>query len=157
MQLGSTRGFTLIEMMVVIAIAAILAVMGIASLGVNTDKSRFMAERVKMQDLLLRARSMARNRAECISVQVNGLNVEIKAHPTVAGACTPPLAPPVFTAPVVTFIEDVVIDDLSTGNPLIFNSRGGTDYTNPTTTVLHYKAFQSTFTIYPAIGQVRFQ
>ena len=147
----------MVEMVAVVAILLILAGMASVTFVGQTDQSVFANEKTKMLDLLRQARTIARDRVECVSVNFVDTTAQMRTHAAVGGGCTPPLGPTVYAGQPVEFATGVTISNFSSGMPLIFNTRGGLDSADPATATLTYKSFNATFTIYPAIGQVRVQ
>lgn len=169
------RGFTFLEMMAVIAIAAIMTTMAGFSFNAITTKSTLQNEQTKVLQALLDARNIASRSQKCVTVNVNTNTPIILVTPYVIQPdngvrpidCTPPDPTSGRTA-----LNDATIEtDLSPGfslsqfqsasgntDNLIFQTDGGLLDRNVNSLIISDKnGNQSTMQIFPAIGQVRVQ
>lgn len=157
----SRAGFTLIEMIVIIAIIFAVAGGSFFSLNQPTSKSFYLTERSKMMDTLLRARGLASSRHECVVVTFDERSVKVESFtPDWGAACAGPFTNgPKVTLGPFEFPEGYVVGKPSNGSDkVIFRPSGGLNSNQVVTLEFSDgKHEKSLFRIYPAIGQIRVQ
>lgn len=136
-------GFTLIEVVVAVAISLILIGMGASNIGGILQATRERNDVNDLQEYLLEARSLARNQASAVTVLIKEHTLFVEAEPEVLRSYT-----------LGAHLEDVKIH--TSEGTLTFNARGGTTEAGPVTvSAATDGGKQHVFTIYPAIGSIR--
>lgn len=79
------RGVTLIEIMVVVAIAGVMATIAVVSMDGTTIRANRQGDVILVEDALKRARNLARNARRCVQVEPAGDIVRT----TMFDTCTP--------------------------------------------------------------------
>jgi prepilin-type N-terminal cleavage/methylation domain-containing protein len=155
---NSARGFSLLELLTVVAIVGIMAALAVPSMTGWLGKSSFSDQKAVLYDTLTRARNMANSRDECVKVTIDGSTMHIT--PYAQGAqpnCADPLGAATIAIPDVTLPTGYTIENFSTGSAsIVFNTTGGL---REATTISIYMSDttgnRQGFTIYPALGQIR--
>lgn len=157
---GHQSGFTLTEIMVVLAIIGLATAMGAATFLRPKEEILFKQDLAQLQDALLSARNAAFTRGQCAFVTVqNAQNIEVKTY-TKAEPCAGPLPTPDLDLKYK--FANSRLSQITTlagaGSVLIFNPRGGTTVPQPVMIKLSTSLAggrTQRLVIYPAIGQVR--
>jgi prepilin-type N-terminal cleavage/methylation domain-containing protein len=152
------QGFSLLEVLTVVAIIGIVATMATASFTGWLDKSTFADQKANLYDLLTRARNMANSRDECVKLTIDGQLIHVVSYAQGIGAnCADPLGAQTFALQDGGVKAGYTIEPFSTGsNTIVFNTTGGLRETAPVTIYVHdAKGLRQGFTIYPALGQIR--
>jgi prepilin-type N-terminal cleavage/methylation domain-containing protein len=160
------RGFTLLEMLVAIAIVGTVIAMAISpSQPILVDKSRFMGDEAQLRGVLQQARNIARNRQECVQLNITGNVLSVTGYSNLNTPC-PAVGSPSYSAEnqdpasvsTSVFNPAVTLTPFSNGgaviNPLIFNTQGGTDSGNFVTMTISRSIYTSTYKVMPLIGQI---
>lgn len=150
------KGLSLLEVMMVLAITGALSAMG-AAIFYNRTQARmsFHQEVDNLQSILNTARNAAMNLNQCTRItRIDSRTMRVTSY-ALPFPCTPPLPAPSMTAEQV-FGPNTTISEFNTGTTLTFRPGGGTTLTQPATITLDNQDNRATFTIYPAIGQIRY-
>ena len=150
------RGFSLIEAMIVVAIAGIVAAMTLPRISSGVRRERSRAEAVKVADTITRARNRARVQVCRVQVTIGAASVALgpdPADPTVA-CRTMPSETVALDAKLVT-LSPFQIGGTAT-NPLVFNGDGGVAAASRARMAIALAdASPRVIEVWPAIGTVR--
>jgi prepilin-type N-terminal cleavage/methylation domain-containing protein len=120
----SRRGFTLTEMMVVVAILGLLAVVGISSMARQNDARAVRGAAAELQDIMqqLRARAVTTNRAVVLTVVAggNGSPSNLSWTESTSNLCAGATA---ALTPAGTLVMDAVNPNSATRNTAIMRVR----------------------------------
>ncbi|MEW5852167.1 MAG: type II secretion system protein [Myxococcota bacterium] len=148
------RGFTLVELVIVVALVGILTAIGGPSMSRAMGKQRGLMERSRVENALVAARTLAGKSEYCVKVDIDtaAKKLTTTVHATCGG---PALSSPAL--PAVSLSSDIsTITQFNTGNPLEFNGSRGTTAGGPATmTVTLVSGEQYMIRVMPAIGSVR--
>jgi prepilin-type N-terminal cleavage/methylation domain-containing protein len=152
--MGNVNGFSILEMMIVVAIAASMTLFAMFGIGGLTNRLDVQNESIRFRDALLSARNVALVSGQCVTVTTAPQQVTVQTFaptPNCAGlgAAT--------STKIINLAAFVTLAAFDTGNPLVFNTNGGTIYNRPSSTTLNGPNRGYRFFVYPAIGQVRYQ
>lgn len=155
----NSKGFTLIEIMMVVAIVGVLSAIAVPNYGRWVKSQNFKNDKNSVYEALMRARLMASSRKECVKVEVvtaNQLTVTSVAADA-AFTCADPLsATALVTLPVFELAATTTLSQFSSGAAtLVFRPTGGTREAGPVTLTATSPDGAGEWTIYPAIGQIR--
>lgn len=158
------KGFSLIELVVVVGLAGVLIMMSSAPSFLMSGKSTFESANVELRDALQQARNFARTKQQCVVVQINPTSLVVTGYTTysLTPPCNSGLANPdpnsSFTS---TFSNGVTLTNFigqTAGNPVInpmaFNPQGGTDYGYNLAMTTNLGTLSTTFTVLPLLGQI---
>ena len=161
---STPRGFTLIEMMVTIAIAGVLAALATAGYAKAIDQEKVKTEAVAVRSALLEARNTARTTLNCVRVDVAAQSITITQILSCTGLDIDGLGTPAGTdaaTTTYTFAPKITLQPLSgaaTGSTFFFfNPKGGLPYETPV--ILDVKSTAENRVIYryrisPGVGDV---
>lgn len=157
---NSQAGYTLIEIMMVVAIAGLLAIMSGVAFSTSTDRYNFLNERAKFFQALSRARTVAMTRQECVQLTLGANRIVTTRTFAPVGSdrvCTGALGAPVVTLSEFRFPATIQFGAFSEGDDtLTFNASGGLDSVDVVTFMLSdVRGNSAQFRIFPAIGQIR--
>ena len=151
--------------MIVVGIIGLLAAMAVPNLSAMIKVKDFENDKSTVREALMRARTMATARKECVKVTVStSTEVDVVAHVADLGEqCPEPLGLATQTLPPFTVSATSTLEqfyDGKTNSPdLVFFPTGGlrsaTKVTVSMTTTAKVLNPKVTYTVYPAIGQIR--
>lgn len=142
-------GFTLIELMIVVAIVGIAAGVGLPNLSKSVYRSRCRAEALRVAHTISIARNTARAHHHCVDLSVSGLSIAITEWDNNSGACS-------GLSQVTNYNFAGQYVETLPSSTLTFNARGGTTLTGPWSFVVTSRAqHKISVQVYPAIGNVR--
>lgn len=146
------RGFTLIELVVVIAIVGIMTSLAVANVGPLQRKRKAAAEARQVSDFVIQARDLARaSRCPYLVTVTTGTRTIVISPKAGCTAATLPTRSAQFDAKLVSFTT------FSGSNPLEFNKDGGLQLgTTSTMTITALGVENYVLQILPAIGDMRF-
>lgn len=164
----SAKGFTLIELMVVVAITGLIAAMVVPSLPSFFNQAMLREEREKVVEFLRDARNQARTRQQCTEVEIaSGSNTMTR---TVYESCpnlktalrnhnaVVPASPVAGSTRTITLSPKVQISNFNTGPSLIFVPPSG-GLTAAVSSTLNLTRLSDgkvvEFEVFPAIGTIR--
>lgn len=154
--LRRSRGFSLIEMMIVVALIGIMSALVVPNISQRVADSEAEAEMLAVRDGLVRMRNLSRTNAACVRVTINANS--FVGTPFLE--CDP--LGNEQTADVVTV--EIDSDHVTLGSfggalatpPFVFQRTGGHDLDGTVTfTATYATGGTRTFNIYPATGFVR--
>lgn len=156
-----SRGFTLVEMLLTVAVLAIISLLAIPSIGKTSDDQLRSAAKILIADLeyaQMQSTGDAVNAAVLVfNADGTGYSIALASDPTT------PVTNPITKAPYAeTFgsgrlitCPNVMISGMSVGGDeqLGFDSHGGLDQTTAATVTLSCQGRQLTITIQPYTGE----
>src|SRR4051812_793831 len=101
------KGFSLIEMMVVVGISAILTVMVGVQMGGFTNRLTVQEQSIRFRDVLWHARNLALVSGQCVTVSIVGQDVTVISY-ALTPNCVAPFGAPTSTT-ITTFPSDFVL------------------------------------------------
>lgn len=164
--ISDEKGFSLAELMIIVAIIGIALTMSYSGIVSQGDKFKFENEVLKVRAVLLSARNRALVSGECVRATVDPINKTITVNRyRPSNKCL--LGEPSYhlgQSDQVTLHSNVQVTeiDIPTGihshlvNQVVFSPQGGTFYSRPVITTLKNTITSRTQSVhvYPAIGQV---
>ncbi|MGZ3721669.1 MAG: prepilin-type N-terminal cleavage/methylation domain-containing protein [Bdellovibrionales bacterium] len=151
----NNKGFTIIELLAAVGILMILLLLATyTSTDITQTSLLFRQDVTLLQGILMTGRNAAMSKNECSIVSIVGGNtVQVNTYPMPA-PCTGAFPPTDFQVSQ-TFRAGTTVSQFSVGPTLAFKPGGGTTAASPVTLTITSGPRTNTFTIYPAIGQVR--
>lgn len=155
-------GFTIMELMIVVAIVGVMVSLSVATLTQPRDEMQFKQDVASLQDALLSARNAAFTRGQCAYVTMpTPTTIQVVTY-TLAFPCTPPFpaADLTLTTPFTHASLSGFTDATGAMGGLMFHPRGGTTSNGPANITLTANMADhrtARLVVYPAIGQVRLE
>jgi|GEM_PF-6199089 len=153
----NARGFSLIEIMMVVAIMGVIATMAAGSFTSWLKRETFADQKATLYEMLTRARNMANSRDECAKVTVTSQSISVQGYQQGTGAnCADPMGNPTINFQG-TIKTGYTLENFDNGSDfIVFNSTGG--LREGTVVKIFMKdpsGVRQGFQIYPALGQIR--
>jgi prepilin-type N-terminal cleavage/methylation domain-containing protein len=149
------RGFTLIEMMIVVAIVGITATIAVPNI-IGTVRAREAeGQMLEVQHILLRARNRARNAVCVMHVTVATNSITVGPDPSDPSADCLALDTLQYDVGEYVTLTDFTVNGATT-DPLVLNAQGGTDYDYRARMIATntYDGATRNLELWPAIGSV---
>jgi prepilin-type N-terminal cleavage/methylation domain-containing protein len=148
------RGFTLLELMVVVAIVGVLAALTLPGISEMTRERRAAGEFAKLRNALVQSRNLARSLRRCVEVEVVADSAEMTAYPM--SSCADDGTRIDARKKTFSFESYVSLFAFSTDTGILrFHDLGGTLEAEPVTIAMTSGNRTKTYAILPGIGAIR--